>query len=133
VSRPGRIARRMRTAVRVLATFVVVRTLMTRHALPDLVGALGRSARPRGGRHHPAGLGRTVAAVLRIGPLRARCLVTSLVLYRLLREEGYEPELVIGLPDEASSPMAHAWVEVAGQDVGPPPGRGDHRELMRLN
>jgi len=106
---------------------------MTRHALPDLVGALGRSARPRGGRHHPAGLGRTVAAVLRIGPLRARCLVTSLVLYRLLREEGYQPELVIGLPDEASSPRAHAWVEVAGQDVGPPPGRGDHRELMRLN
>ena len=106
---------------------------MARHALPDLVRVLGSSAAPRQGRHQPAGLGRTVAAVLRIGPLRARCLVTSLVLYRLLREEGYQPELVIGLPDEASSPMAHAWVEVAGQDVGPPPGRGDHRELMRLN
>src|SRR2546430_15163575 len=106
VSRTGRIARRMRTAVRVLATFVVVRTLMTRHALPDLVGALGRSARPRGGRHHPAGLGRTVAAVLRIGPLRARCPVTSLVLYRLLRGGGYQPGLGIGVPREAASPMA---------------------------
>lgn len=133
MSRTGRIARRVRTAVRIVAAFVVVRSLMIRRALPDLVGALGRSARPRPrrGRHHPAGLGRTVAAVL--GPLRARCLVTSLVLYRLLREEGYHPELVIGLPDEASSPLAHAWVEVAGEDVGPPPGRGDHRELMRLN
>jgi transglutaminase superfamily protein len=131
VSRTERIARRVRTAVRIVAAFVVVRSLMIRHTLPDLVGTLGRSARSRRGRHHPEGLGRTVAAVL--GPLRARCLVTSLVLYRLLREEGYQPELVIGLPDEASSPLAHAWVEVAGEDVGPPPGRGDHRELMRLN
>lgn len=133
MSRPGRIARRARIAVRIVATFVVVRSLMAHHALPDLVRALGSSARPRRGQHHPAGLGRTVAAVLRLGPLRARCLVTSLVLYRLLREEGYLPELVIGLPDEARSPVAHAWVEIAGQDVGPPPGRGNHRELMRLN
>lgn len=129
----ARVARRLRIAVRIVATFVVVRTMMTRRELPDLVRQLGTSARLRGGRHHPARLGRAVAAVLRIGPLRVRCLVTSLVLYRLLREEGHEPVLVIGMPEEATSPMAHAWVELAGQDVGPPPGKGVHRELIRFS
>lgn len=132
MSTAERLVRRMKTAVRIVITYAVVRSLMTRHALPDVVDQLRRSARPRRGRHHPARLGRAVAAVLRIGPFRARCLVTSLVLYRLLREEGYQPVVVIGLPDETSSPMAHAWVEIAGHDVGPPPGRGDHRELMQL-
>lgn len=133
MSNARRLARRLRTAVRIVTTFVVIRSMMRRHELPDLVRALGRSARPRRGRHHPARLGRAVAAVLRIGPLQARCLITSLVLYRLLREEGYEPVLVIGMPDDASSPMAHAWVEVSGHDVGPPPGKGVHQELMRLS
>jgi hypothetical protein len=55
------------------------------------------------------------------------------VLYRLLREDGFEPVLVIGTPQEAESPMAHAWIEVSGYDVGPPPGRGAHQELMRLS
>lgn len=119
--------------MRIVTTYAVVRSLMTRHALPDVVDRLRRSARPRRGRHQPARLGRAVAAVLRIGPLRARCLATSLVLYRLLREEGYQPVVVIGLPDQASSPLAHAWVEIAGQDVGPPPGKGVHQELLRLS
>jgi hypothetical protein len=106
---------------------------MRRHPLPELVRVLAAGVVQRRRSHHPVGLGRAVVAVLRIGPIRARCLVTSLVLYRLLMEEGYQPELVIGILPEAPSPMAHAWIEIGGQDVGPPPGEGHHRELMRFS
>ena len=68
---------------------------------------------------------------LGLGPIRARCLFTSMVLFRLLRDQGDEPELVIGLPIEPKDKDAHAWVELGGRDVGPPPGRGRHEELAR--
>jgi len=76
-------------------------------------------------------LSRAVSRGLRIGPWRPRCLLRSLVLYRLLREQGVDAQLVIGLPDRASSPDAHAWVEVDGRDVGPWPGRKGYEELTR--
>jgi hypothetical protein len=53
-------------------------------------------------------------------------------LFRLLREQGDPAELVIGLPDAAADHEAHAWVEVDGRDVGPPPGRGQHEPLARF-
>ena len=59
--------------------------------------------------------------------------MSALVLYRLLREQGDEPELVIGLPQTAADKDAHAWVELGGVDVGPPPGRGTHEELARFS
>ena len=43
------------------------------------------------------------------------------------------PELVIGLPREPKDKDAHAWVELHGMDVGPPPGRGLHEELARYH
>ncbi len=58
-------------------------------------------------------------------------MLLSLVLFRLLREQGTEAEVVIGLPQHAKDKNAHAWVEVGGVDVGPPPGRGDNIELVR--
>ena len=58
--------------------------------------------------------------------------MSSLVLYRLLREQGDDAELVIGLPQTPADKDAHAWVELAGRDVGPPPGRGPHEELARF-
>jgi hypothetical protein len=54
-----------------------------------------------------------------------------MVLYRLLREQGDDVQLVIGLPLEPRDKDAHAWVEMDGHDVGPPPGRGKHVELAR--
>ncbi|MGH7444947.1 MAG: lasso peptide biosynthesis B2 protein [Longimicrobiales bacterium] len=128
-----RLSHRTRTAIRIVTAFVLIRRMMGRSELPDLVHHLASSARPHRAAQHPRTLGRAVAAVLRVGPLRARCLVTSLVLYRLLREDGYAPVLVIGMPEKADTPMAHAWVEIAGHDVGPPPGRGHHLELLRLS
>ncbi len=44
------------------------------------------------------------------------------MLYRLLREQGDAAELVIGLPKNPADKSAHAWVELDGVDVGPPPG-----------
>jgi hypothetical protein len=52
-------------------------------------------------------------------------------LFRLLHEQGDEAELVIGLPAAAATKDAHAWVEINGVDVGPPPGRGSHEVLAR--
>jgi hypothetical protein len=49
----------------------------------------------------------------------------------MLIRQGERPQLVIGLPPSPSSHEAHAWVEVAGQVVGPPPGRLGHEEMVR--
>jgi hypothetical protein len=102
---------------------------LRRHALPVAVTRLG-------GRMAIAPLpvrtvSRAVSRGLKIGPWQPRCIVRSLVLYALLRAQGDEPVIVIGMRDGASSTDAHAWIELEGEDVGPWPGRGSHRELTR--
>jgi len=69
---------------------------------------------------------------LRIGRHRPRCLYTALVHYRLLCRRGQHPVVVIGLPPLTTTKDAHAWIELDGIDVGPPPGRGTHEAIMRL-
>lgn len=103
-----------------------------RMALPDLVRRLETAS------HHlplspldPIRLGKLVAKVLNRGPVRPRCLTLSLVFFRLLVRQGTKAELVIGLPPSPSSHEAHAWVEVEGRVVGPPPGRLGHEEMVR--
>ena len=118
-------------AARTIRWFVAIRLQLRRRTLPEVVGDLGLVGRVRTPRRRPARLGRIVGRVLRIGPWRARCLYTSMVLYRLLREQGDDVQLVIGLPLEPKDKGAHAWVEFDGHDVGPPPGRGRHVELVR--
>ena len=113
---------------RVWTTAARIRLLM-RHPIADVVARLDVP-----GDRTPTAtalLSRAVSRGLRIGPWRPRCLLRSLVLYRLLREQGHEAELVIGLPDRAKSPDAHAWVEVDGRDVGPWPGRKGYEVLTR--
>ena len=66
-----------------------------------------------------------------VGPYQPRCLLRALVLFRELRRQGDPAELVIGLPRELVDKDAHAWVEIDGVDVGPPPGRGPHEPLAR--
>jgi len=103
-----------------------------RTPLPRLMTELGQrepsaNARPV----EPRRLGRIVQRVLRVGGWQARCLWSSLVLFQLLRRQGVEPQLVIGLPLVPKDKDAHAWVEIDGEDVGPPPGRSGHQELAR--
>lgn len=107
-----------------------VAVALRRASLAEVVASLGAS-HGQGAPLPAAFLSRAVSRGLRVGPWQPRCLVRSLVLYRMLRAAGMEPELVIGLPHAAHSADAHAWIEIAGQDVGPAPGRGPHRELTR--
>jgi transglutaminase superfamily protein len=122
---------RVAIAARAVWLFAVIRARLHRRELRDVVSSLNAVERARAARARPIRLGTIVARALSIGPWEARCLHTSLVLYRLLREQGERPELVIGLKERPREKDAHAWVELDGRDVGPPPGRGRHRELAR--
>jgi hypothetical protein len=130
IPRPAATAR-IALALRALWLFGVVRSRLRSDDLPTVVASLGRVQRVRRPRARPRRLGTIVGRTLSIGPYQARCLHTSLVLYRLLREQGDRAELVIGLEPNPRDKDAHAWIEVDGRDVGPPPGRGGHSELAR--
>ena len=124
---------KLRLAVRIWRWFLIVRMRVHREELPRFVAQLGRARRRRMHRHPPSRLSRAVHRSLRVGNRRPSCLVNALVLFRLLREQGDRAELVIGLPAKAADKDAHAWVEVNGLDVGPPPGRGPHTEIARFS
>ena len=122
---------KVRLALRVWHAYARVRRNLDRKPLPEFVHELGRPA-VRCERQPPALLSLAVHRSLRLGPYSPRCLTKSLVLYRLLREQGDDVQLVIGLPPQARDHAAHAWVELNGRDVGPPPGRGRHAEFARF-
>jgi hypothetical protein len=127
------LVQKARLASRIWIRFVLVVVDLRRQPLPVLVGRLAHAnGRSPHDRHRPATLSRAVHRSLRFGNRRPRCLLNALVLFRLLREQGEPAELVIGLLPEAPDQRAHAWVELAGRDVGPPPGRSGHEEMARL-
>lgn len=126
------VAGKIGLAIAIWYSFVVVVIGLRRLPLPELVQWLGRKGPRKRASPEPAWLGHVVWRVLHIGRWRPRCLHSSLVLLRLLRLHGHSAELVIGLPHSPSSQDAHAWVEVAGVDVGPPPGQAGHVELVRF-
>jgi len=111
--------------------FAVIWVRTRRRPLPDVIGGLARVERVRPARARPVRLGLIVSRSLRVGRYQIRCLYTSLVLFRLLREQGVDADIVIGLPREPRDKNAHAWIEIDGRDVGPPPGRAQHVELAR--
>ncbi|MGH3011330.1 MAG: lasso peptide biosynthesis B2 protein [Gaiellaceae bacterium] len=118
-------------ALKIWSLYPRVLVGLRREPLPTYVARLGETGGRRAPRS-PAQLARAVDRSLRLGSRRPRCLVSALVLYRLLREQGDGAQLVIGLPEKPADKDAHAWVELAGADVGPPPGKGYHEELARF-
>ena len=121
-------------AVRAWWTLAFVLFLLRTGDLRTAVQRLDRVPRRRRAstvQHPPRRLSRAVSRSLRVGPWQPRCLIRSMVLYRLAREQGEPVELVIGLAHQAASTDAHAWVELAGRDIGPAPGRLGHGELIR--
>jgi hypothetical protein len=122
---------RLRLAVRVWRAYALVRVVEWRQPLPRVVRRLARPPRRRPAPHSAARLSRAVDQCLWPVGRPPRCLFSSLTLFRLLRAQGELPELVIGLEPRAVSERAHAWVELAGADVGPPPGRGRNEALGR--
>jgi Transglutaminase-like superfamily len=129
--RPLGIAGKAVLVVRVWYAFVVVVVGLRRSPLPEFVQHLSRTKRTSSLVVRPRKLGRIVYHVLGVGRLRPRCLISALVLYRLLRGQGTDAVVVIGLPEHPKDKDAHAWIEVDGTDVGPPPGRGRHEPLAR--
>lgn len=126
-----RFAPKVRLALRVWRTYVRVRIGLRRSPLPAFVRELGETS-VQVAPHPPALLSLAVHRSLHIGPLRPRCLTNSLILFRLLREQGDDAEVVIGLLPDASDHAAHAWVEYRDRDIGPPPGRGRHAPIARF-
>ena len=116
--------------VRVWLLAVRIRVELWRRPLPEVVARLDTPTLVT--RHPTRRLVRAVNRGLRIGSWRPRCLLRSLVLYRLLRAQGDAPTLIIGLPSRATETDAHSWVELDGRDVGPYPGRFGHEELARF-
>jgi hypothetical protein len=116
---------------RVWATFFGLVVRLRRRTLPEVVDALNAAPRRHPRRRPPGRLSRTSYRLLRLGPYRPRCLYRALVLFRLLRLQGDRPVLVIGLPEAATGKDAHAWVELEGEDIGPPPGRAGHAPFVR--
>jgi hypothetical protein len=124
---------RARLALRILRTYAEVLRRLPREPLPRLAATFG-DVSPRGGEPiPPRQLAWAIDRTLRIGSRRPRCIFNALVMYRLLREQGDRAVLVIGLPKEAVNKDAHAWVELDGTDVGPPPGRAGHEPMARFS
>lgn len=130
--RPLRPAEKLALGVAVWLRFLVVRLVLPHTSLPAFVDRLSEPRRIRKRHQSPARLSRAVHRSLRLGDRRPTCIVSALVLFRLLREQGDHAVLVIGLPEQGHDQTAHAWVEIEGRDVGPPPGRGDHVPLARF-
>jgi Transglutaminase-like superfamily len=120
-------------SARILRRYALVRARLFREPLPALASRLGKKREQAGGRHHSAArLSRAVDRTLRLGSRRPSCLASSLVLYSLLREQGDAAELAIGLRERPTDKTAHAWVELDGVDVGPPPGSHGHVALAHF-
>jgi hypothetical protein len=126
---PLGIVRKLRLLSVVWTTAAAIVVGLRREKLPALVARLGT---PEGrAKVPPALLSRAVSRGLRIGSWQPRCLIRALVLYRLLRAQGDDAVLVIGLADVRPTTEAHAWVELDGRDMGPVPGAFGHRALVR--
>jgi hypothetical protein len=127
----GQVARKAWLFVRIWSWFVAISLLLRLRPLPSIVRGLSPTRDSARSPIPPVRLGRAVQRSLSPLGYEPRCLTASLVLYRLLAEQGDSPELVLGLPREPLDNKAHSWVEIDGLDVGPPPGRHGHQELAR--
>jgi hypothetical protein len=114
----------------------VARWTLRRHGLRSALATL-RAGLEHGASPEPARdrliagvrLGRVVSRTLRVLPVDSRCLISSLVLTRMLARRGIESELVISVrPGEKFA--AHAWVEHGG--VALLPADAPASELVRL-
>jgi Transglutaminase-like superfamily len=125
------LATKAQLTARIGGTFLLVHWRLRRAPLPRVVQSFAGPNHGNLPRVEARRLSRIVHGTLHVGPLRPRCLVNALVLFRLLRAQGDPAELVIGLPHDPRDHEAHAWVELESVDVGPPPGKGSHEELAR--
>jgi len=87
--------------------------------------AMARWPRPRGARFpteraasaRARSASKVVAIAAGSGPVRATCLRRSLLLWWLLRRDGIETVLRVGVNRESGTLHAHAWVEYLGRPL----------------
>ena len=126
-----RLIRNLALAVRIWLIYLRVVLLLRSRPMHRVIERLGSPAGAAKGPDVAIHYSRAIHRALRLGEKRPRCLPSALVLYRLLKAGHVPAELVIGLPATPTSPIAHAWVELDGRDIGPPPGRHHHEEFAR--
>jgi hypothetical protein len=132
------LGRKLALGVEILAAYARVRRLLRRGGVPAVVESLrtvppSESVRPRTTRETElAGrrLGQAVVRVLGLLPSDSRCLMSSLVLTRLLATRGIPSALVIGVASEPPF-AAHAWVE-SGDVPLLPPHEPEYAQLVRM-
>ena len=122
---------KFRLALGIWVRFIRVKALLRSGNVAAVVKTLSVAPDVPRRRRNPVNQGRAIWKALSFGPVRARCLPIALVQYRFLIEQGRSAQLVIGIPEESESIDAHAWVEIDGIDVGPPPGRGGRLVMAR--
>ena len=76
---------------------------------------------------------RMVNAAARYTPISATCLPKSIVLQQLLRREGIETALRIGVRKTGAALDGHAWLEYRGVPVADPPGVHDSFTVLHAD
>ena len=110
--------------VRMLAWRLAVAVLKRAMPIDRLVGMLGRRPPPVRVAGGPPRIVELAGAVCRPRLLRTEdnCLERSLIAYRYLCGSVPPPELVIGVRRMDGAVSGHAWVALAGEPLGEPPG-----------
>lgn len=132
-----RLTRRQKLSlvVEIVISYAQLLWLLRRTDLPTMVE---RARRARPGLPAPADdvilhaavvrLGRTTDRVIGILPKDGRCLITSLVVIRILARRSVDAKVIIGVRNQGGV-TAHAWVEYEGQPVLP---SGDYHRLVEV-
>ena len=108
---------------------------LRRRPLPQAVHGLGPRGERTGGGHriHARRLGKMVDRALHVGPWRPRCLFQAARLVLASPRSGRSSRARDRPRCGTRSKDAHAWVELDGIDVGPPPGPGTHARACALH
>jgi hypothetical protein len=111
---------RIRIATEIVATYCAARWWLLRLSFPESVAA-ARDVVPTTSvalsddelRSTGVRLGNAVRRTLRVLPVDSRCLVTALVLTRMLARRGIDCSFILGVRAQPRF-AAHAWVERGG-------------------
>jgi hypothetical protein len=117
-SAPLSLRRRLSLAAEILRAYAAARHELRRGELRDAVEVLRRTDGVIAPEVAPRRLAQAVTRTLRLVPFDTRCLMTSLVVTKLLARRGVPAVFVLGVspaPDFA----AHAWVECDGWPILP--------------
>jgi hypothetical protein len=110
------VRRKAALVVEVCRAYAYARRELRRTDLPGVVASLRRIEATRSLELSPRRLARVVSRTLCVLPVDSRCLMSSLVLTRLLARRGYPAVFVRGVSPSPTF-AAHAWLECDGRPV----------------